>query len=117
MIALLVALGGALGATARFVVDGVIKARTKGTWPVATFVINIVGSLVLGFTLQRVPGANLSALVVTGLCGGFTTFSTASVEAITLLRKEGAGRAAGYAAASVLACVAAVLVGQAIGRF
>ena len=56
----------------------------------------------------------MSALVVTGVCGGFTTFSTASVETLTLLRARRAATALGYAVGSVVVCVAVILLAHRI---
>lgn len=107
---LLVALGGALGAVTRFVVDGEIK-RHFSSWPLATLVINLVGSFVLGWAVAEHPSANVSALVVTGLCGGFTTFSTASVDTLTLARQHRPTAAFTYALGTLLLCVVAVWCG------
>lgn len=115
MTALLVAIGGSLGAVLRALVDGEIKLRTRRTWPVATLLINVVGSFVLGAVTSAHVGPNVSALVVTGVCGGFTTFSTASVETLTLLRSRRGGATLAYAVGSLLVCVAAVLLGASAG--
>ena len=94
---LVVAIGGGLGAAARFMVDAEIRSRHSGGFPWGTFVVNVVGSLLIGlfstlfFALMNrgVPGdlAHLLQLALTvGLCGGFTTFSTATVESVRLAR-------------------------------
>ncbi|TDN45105.1 camphor resistance protein CrcB [Curtobacterium flaccumfaciens] len=91
---LLVAVGGGIGAALRFLLDGVVKARVEGSrlgaFPVGTLVINVTGSLVLGFLtgLAQAGTIPLSAVAVlgTGMMGGYTTFSTASVETVQLLR-------------------------------
>lgn len=116
MTALLVALGGALGAVLRSLTDGEIKLRTRHTWPIATWCINVAGSFVLGLVAALNTNATVTAFVVTGVCGGFTTFSTASVEAVGLLRQRRATTALAYVLASVLVCVAAVAVGATLGR-
>ena len=111
---LLLALGGAIGASLRFVVDGEIKARRPSRWPIATFVINLVGSFVLGVLTASPRPSWLTAFAVTGMCGGFTTFSTASVETLTLLRDRRPAAALAYAAGSVVACVVAVALAHRI---
>ncbi|MDJ0394514.1 fluoride efflux transporter CrcB [Rhodococcus sp. G-MC3] len=91
MIVLLLAMAGALGATARFVVDSFVKSKLRGTsFPWATVGINITGSLVLGFLAGLVVfrnGSNdLQTVIGTGFCGGYTTFSTASYETVRLVQ-------------------------------
>lgn len=117
-VALLVALGGALGAVLRFVVDGELKAllaRTRASGlPVSTFVINLAGSFALGLVAGTHPGAHIAAFVLTGICGGFTTFSTASVESITLARTRGGAPAALHAVVMFCACLAAVWLGASL---
>lgn len=114
MIALWVALGGAFGAVARFVVDAEVKGRWPGarSFPWATVAINVTGSLLLGLVAAAVvvrSGApEWLAIVGVGFCGGYTTFSTASVETVRLLQ-EGRYRAAAVntlvtSLASLLAC-------------
>ncbi len=110
----LIALGGAVGAALRFVLDGEMKARGPRTWPHSTFAVNLLGSFVLGVLTAHPRPGWLSALVVTGVCGGFTTFSTASVETLTLLRERRAATALGYAVGSVVACVAVILLAHRI---
>lgn len=108
----LVALGGAIGAVLRFVADGEVKRRRAASWPLGTFLINVVGSFVLGALLgARLPSWS-TALLATGICGGFTTFSTASVEAVTLLRGRRTAAALCYATGTLLACWGACLVGD-----
>lgn len=115
MTAVLVLLGGAVGAVLRFVVDGEIKHRRTTTWPLATFLINIVGSGVLGWAMAAHLGSATTAFVATGICGGFTTFSTASVETVTLLRSQHSRTALGYALGTLVACWLSCAVGAALG--
>jgi len=86
---LLVAVGGGAGAALRFLFDGLVKARVRG-FPLGTVVINVSGSLVLGFLtgLGQAGTIPLGSVAVlgTGMMGGYTTFSTASVETVQLLR-------------------------------
>lgn len=114
MIALLVAVGAALGAVLRSIVDGEVTLRTRRSWPLATFVINVSGSFVLGaLTGAHTPHA-WSAFAVTGVCGGFTTFSTASVETLGMVRTARTSAAIAYALGSAFACVGAVALGALI---
>jgi CrcB protein len=86
---LLVAVGGGVGAALRFFLDGLVKARVT-SFPLGTLVINVTGSLVLGALTGAAQAGTLplSAVAVlgTGMMGGYTTFSTASVETVQLLR-------------------------------
>nr|WP_255805634.1 CrcB family protein [Corynebacterium kalidii] len=83
-----VAFGGGVGSWLRWRVDGLVSERTATDVPVALLVVNTVGSLVLGVLLGLTDTWWPVALVGTGLCGGFTTFSTASVEGMSLLRRR-----------------------------
>lgn len=86
------ALAGGCGAVLRFVVDGALRARLRTSLPAGTMAINLVGSFVLGLVAGAVAHGRLtpSLLVVagTGLCGGFTTFSTASLDVVRLLQQR-----------------------------
>lgn len=94
---LVVLLGGALGALARYQLDGLIQDHTHGAMPVGTLVINVSGSLVLGLLVGLRLQQGLSATVVlaagTGFCGAFTTFSSLMYET-TRLAQDGAYRQA-----------------------
>lgn len=117
MTALLVCMLGGLGAAARFWLDGVVGARRPGPWPVATMTINVAGSLLIGALLGlRTLGAvgpDVLLVAATGFCGGFTTFSTAMVEAVRLLQDGDARRAWGSVALTTLLTLVAVSVGAA----
>jgi CrcB protein len=117
----LVALGGALGSVSRFLLGPAIQRALNATFPVGTLLINVVGSLILGFLLGlAAEGVDVSpetrAFVAVGFCGGFTTFSTFSYEAIRLLEDGEGSRAALYILASVVLSLAAAFVGLAAAR-
>ncbi len=89
MTPLLIALAGGLGAAARFVADGVVARHNPFPFPLGTVVINVSGSLLLGLLTGTViahsGGPNeLQLILGAGFLGGYTTFSTASVEAVRL---------------------------------
>ncbi len=88
---------GGVGAAARFVVDGLVRARARTALPVGTILINVSGSFLLGLlagaTLRGAP-SGLLAIAGTGFLGGYTTFSTASVETIRLVQAKRPGTAA-----------------------
>ena len=91
MTGLLVALAGGLGAATRFWVDGTITQRNPTRFPLGTLLINVSGSLLLGLLVGWASGhaaGDLVAIAGTGFLGGYTTFSTASVEAFRLVRTE-----------------------------
>ena len=125
VVVLLAVLAGGLGAGLRFVVDGALRARWATSLPVATTVINTTGSFGLGLLVGLVqahasPGAEAAqAMLGTGFLGGYTTFSTASVEVVGLLRAGRRGAAALHAATmlggSVLAAAAGLAAGAALG--
>ena len=114
MIALWIALAGGLGAVVRFVVDAEMKSRlaTRTRFPWATVGINVSGSFLLGllagWVMFRAGSTDIHAVVGTGFCGGYTTFSTASVETVRLLqqgrRRDAAVNVVVTLLASVLAC-------------
>jgi CrcB protein len=98
----LVAVGGSLGAAARYLLDRAIATRQAGPFPLGTLVVNVTGSVALGALLgwaarQEVP-AGLLAWAGTGFLGAYTTFSTFTYETVRLL-EDGAWR---YAAANLL---------------
>jgi fluoride exporter len=119
---LLVMIGAAIGAPTRWLLDQAVSTRTGGVFPLGTWTINISGSLLLGLVLAAnafgpAPLA-IVALLGTGFCGGFTTFSTFGFETIRLV-ESGSGLEAGInvvssLAVGLLAAVAGWYVGQAI---
>ena len=115
-----VALGSAVGGASRFALSSVIQQRA-GTFPVGTLVINITGSLVLGFVMRYALGstsvsAETRALLTTGFCGGYTTFSTFSYESVALLDAGEYWRAGLYVVLSVALSLAATVVGLTAAR-
>jgi CrcB protein len=115
-----VALGGALGAPARYEMTRLVHVA-KDTFPWATFWTNISGSLVLGFVLVLIiekypPSRYLRAFCATGFLGAYTTFSTYMVDAATLVKDSRSGLAVLYLVTSALAGLAAVWVGMLAGR-
>lgn len=120
MTVFLVALAGAAGAAARFVIDGVILRRRGSDFPWATLLINATGSLLLGvvtgLVLFRACPGDLRLLVGTGFCGGYTTFSTASFEVVRLVQRASPLRAAGYLAATLVLTLGAGALGLAAVR-
>ncbi|MFY2791539.1 fluoride efflux transporter CrcB [Rhodococcus sp. MALMAid1271] len=121
MIALWVVLAGSAGAVSRFVLDGVIRSRLKTEIPYATVVINVVGSAILGVvaglvTFRSAP-EQVQAIVGVGFCGGFTTFSTASVETVRLLERRRYGSAAYNAVGTALTTTAVAGVAMVVAAY
>ncbi|MCH9824892.1 MAG: fluoride efflux transporter CrcB [Alphaproteobacteria bacterium] len=110
-----VALGGALGASARYLVGvGAIRLLGHG-FPWATLVVNVLGSLAMGalvVLLAQKDATRLAPLLMTGLLGGFTTFSAFSLDAVTLYERGQVGAAAGYVAVSVVFSIGALFAGM-----
>jgi CrcB protein len=116
-----VALGGALGASARYSLDRLIEQRTVSVFPWATFAINISGCFLIGVvSASLVDRHHLPAWIrigmVVGVIGGYTTFSTFAQEALTLFEARDAAVALAYAIGSVVIGIAAVYAGVALGR-
>lgn len=114
---LLVALGGAIGSAARYGVT-VAVARLWGVgFPWGTLIVNILGGLAIGVLAVRLGPAQeeLRLLLAVGVLGGFTTFSTFSLETLRLM-EQGPVPAALYVAASLILSVAACWAGFALGR-
>lgn len=118
---LLVALGGALGSVARYGVN-VASLRVFGPgFPWATLTVNVVGGLVMGLlaailALKAETSPEAKLFMMTGVLGGFTTFSAFSLDAVTLYERGAVGLAAAYVVASVVLSVAALAGGLALGR-
>lgn len=118
---LLLALGGAIGTLARFAV-GLLAAPISGSLPWGTILINISGSFLIGLfgTLTLASGKypvseNIRLFVMVGICGGFTTFSSFSLQTLDLLRGGAALRAGLNIVLSVVLCLLAVWAGHLIG--
>jgi fluoride exporter len=114
---LLVGFGGFAGAIARYSLGGWILHHTLAVkFPWSTFIINVMGCLVMGLLsglIERLDWftPHMRLLLLTGLLGGFTTFSAFGLETVYLLRRGEIWVAAAYAVASILVCVAALWVG------
>lgn len=113
---LLVALGGGAGAVCRYALT---LLPISGRFPLATLIANALGALIIGFLagcaiqMDSFP-ANLNLLLKTGFCGGFTTFSTFSLETVTLWQQHRFWTAGGNATLSLAVCFAGVAAGQAL---
>ena len=111
-----VAIGGAIGSASRYGLTVAIQSRAGTTFPIATMLINVTGSILLGFLMRySVESTALSVemrtLLTTGFCGGYTTFSTFSYETARLMEEGDWTRAASY----ILLSVAVSLLGTFAG--
>ena len=118
-----VAVGGALGSVARFWLTGAMTALTGPRFPWGTLLINVAGSFVIGLvagvtlTPARVSmHPDIRIFLMTGVCGGFTTFSAFSLQTLDLLQTGDAVPAFGYAVGSVVLCVVGTYCGWLLGR-
>ena len=118
-----VGLGGALGSMARFWLAATMAALTGPRFPWGTLLINVIGSFVIGWfgalTAESGPfdvPADIRLFVMVGLCGGFTTFSSFSLQTLELLQSGEVVRAASYIAGSVVLCLLFVWIGATLGR-
>ncbi len=118
-----VAVGGALGSLGRFWLTGVMLGLTGPRFPWGTLLINVAGSFVIGLvagltlTPERIGlHPDLRIFLMTGVCGGFTTFSAFSLQTLELLQSGDVVPALGYAMGSVVLCVAATLGGWLLGQ-
>lgn len=111
---LAIALGGAVGSVLRYL-TGVWLGALGCTPVVSTLAVNVCGSFAIGVLMGCTEG-RLALLAVTGLCGGFTTFSTFSAQSVDLLARGEWMSAALYIGASVVLCLLATIVGFAVVR-
>lgn len=117
-----VAIGGALGSLSRFWLSGLVEARFGSVFPWGTLIINVTGSFLIGiFAALNEPDGHMGAspsfrqFFMVGICGGYTTFSSFSLE--TLKRMQGGNwlYAGGNVVFSVVFCLVAVWLGYVVG--
>jgi fluoride exporter len=114
-----VALGGAIGSVARYGVSMITMRAFGPGFPLATMLVNVAGSFLMGalvVALAKTSGTRLAPFLMTGLLGGFTTFSAFSLDAVTLWQRNEAALAAGYVMGSVVLSIAALFLGMAAAR-
>lgn len=112
MTVLVVFLGAALGAPARYLTDRFVQSRHSSDFPFGTLVVNVVGCLVIGFVI----GTSWMPLLGVGFCGGLTTYSTFSYETVKLLEAEKYRAALLNVVVSVVLGVGAAALGLALAR-
>ena len=119
MTVLWVALGGALGSAARYWCSGLTARLIGETFPWGTLLVNVTGSLIIGFFAATtgpdgkwLVSSTARQFVMLGVLGGFTTFSSFSLQTLTLVEEGEWLRAAGNVGGSVVLCLAAVWLGH-----
>jgi len=119
-----VALGGALGSVSRFWLNGIVSARFGETFPWGTLIINVTGSFLIGiFAALAMPEGRMDSssrafatqFFMIGICGGYTTFSSFSLQTLNLLRDREWLYAGGNVVLSVVLCMIAVWLGYLLG--
>lgn len=119
-----IALGGALGSVGRFWLNGVVSAKFGETFPAGTLLINVAGSFIIGILgALTMPEGRMSSetralttqFLMIGLCGGFTTFSSFSLQTLNLVREREWLYAGGNVVLSVVVCLVATWLGFLLG--
>ncbi len=119
MTVVLVMLGGAVGATLRYLLDTQVRRRQSSRFPWSTLVVNVLGSVVLGMltgaTLPGAAGSTTHAALGVGLCGALTTFSTFGYETVRLFLDGARGTAVANVVVTTTATLSAAAGGVAVG--
>ncbi|MCO5237709.1 MAG: fluoride efflux transporter CrcB [Chitinophagaceae bacterium] len=118
---LLVGLGGGLGSVLRYLAQWFISRNTQILFPLGTFIVNVTGCFLIGLFYAFASRGNMLStemrfFLITGLCGGYTTFSSFSYENLELLKQSHYLQFALYSGSSVLLGLVAAVGGMAFGR-
>jgi CrcB protein len=119
---LLVAVGGAVGSVARYLMASSIQTATGWAFPLGTVLVNILGCFLIGILYVLLvarpdPRHDLRALLMVGVMGGFTTFSSFSLETVTMAMNGNFGGATLNVVISIAACLAGTILGVTLARF
>ena len=119
-----VALGGALGSVTRFWINGLVIEKTSATFPWGTLAVNVTGSFIIGIIgALAIPEGRMDSqsrqfatqFIMVGVCGGYTTFSSFSLQTLNLLRDREWLYAGGNIILSIVLCMVAVWLGYLLG--
>ena len=118
---LYIALGGAIGSVLRYLTSVLVSKYWSNAFPLATLVTNIIGCFLIGFLIgelqkNNLVNSNLKWFLITGFCGGFTTFSAFGYENMSLFQSNNSLLAFGYIALSVVLGIVAVWLGVFVSR-
>ncbi|MDQ0681776.1 CrcB protein [Streptomyces achromogenes] len=115
---LVVVAGGMIGAPLRYLTDRAVQSRHDSVFPWGTFLVNVVGCLILGaLTGAATVGPDLRLFLGTGLCGALTTYSTFSYETLRLTETGAGPQAVANAVGSVFVGLGAAFAGVALGQW
>lgn len=110
-----IALGGAAGSVLRYLIGGVVQRAAGLSFPSGTLTVNVIGGLIIGALTQHYMNTQTSpamrTALITGFCGGFTTFSAFSIETVGLLEGGEYAKATAYIVLSVTLSIAAAFAG------
>lgn len=114
---IMVLVGGSCGAMCRYAVALFIKRVISSEFPIATLLINMIGSFLIGLLMAAHPGNFNQLLLGTGFMGGFTTFSTFQFENISLFQKKNYSTLSLYVICSFVFCILLAIAGLHLGHF
>ena len=113
----MVLVGGSCGAVCRFAISSLVKRTISSEFPVATLLINLTGSFLMGLLMAVHPGSFNQLFLGTGFMGGFTTFSTFQFENLSLFQKKNYIMLSIYIICSLTLCILLAILGLHLGHF